>query len=168
METWLPIVGFEGLYDCSQLGNFRSARGGHGTRLHKPVKPYKNPRTGYLQLALRKDCKYHRCNAHRLIAKTFIGESALTVNHINGNKTDNRVENLCYATQRENLLHATRTLGVRRGEKHWKARLSEYDIRQIKLLRIAGMLQKDIGALFGIKRASVAGILAGAQWAHVK
>lgn len=165
MEIWAPIFGFEGLYECSTAGNFRSARTARGTRKNKNLRPYSGA-TGYKQLALRKDGKYHRHYAHRLIAATFIGHSDLPVNHKNGVKADNRIENLEYVTTQENLLHATRILGVRRGAKHWNARLSEADVAEIHRLRSLGTLQKDIGAKFGIKRATVAGILTKRQWRH--
>ena len=67
---------------------------------------------GYMKATLFKDGKYpHYFRKHRVIAMTFMGKSDLMVNHKNGIKTDNRIENLEYVTQRENQSHWRKTKG---------------------------------------------------------
>ncbi len=166
MDDWTPICGFEGLYECTSDARFRSAMQKRGTRMHKPLSPTKKP-NGYLQLALRKDGRYHTAYTHRLVAATFLGAQDLEINHKNGVKHDNRVENLEYTTTQLNLLHACRSLGKRRGENHWNARLKEDDVKEIHRLRRGGMLVREIAARFGLQRASVSGILTGKQWPHL-
>lgn len=100
-EIWRDIPGYEGLYQASNLGRIKSL-----PRKYKPnesiLKPQK--RNGYLKVELcKKDRKQY--SVHRLIMMTFSGSSKLSVNHIDGNKHNNNLENLEYCTQRENCRH---------------------------------------------------------------
>lgn len=164
MHKWHPVIGFDGLYECNKNGEFRRVTKARGTRPGKLLKPCKSGQ--YLRVDLRKDGQYHKIYAHRLIAETFLGRSMLPVNHKNGDKFDNRLCNLEFVTQQQNLLHATRVLGVRRGANHWNARLTESDVAEIYRMREAGALQRQIAERFNIKRATVAGILTKRQWSY--
>lgn len=106
-------------YEVSSLGRIRSlarrVRCGPppGTREIRAM--LMNPtllNTGYLQVKLHGK-KY---SIHRLVAAAFLeGKPRETVNHKNGVRDDNRLENLEWATRSENLLHASRVLGTMRG-----------------------------------------------------
>ena len=100
MEQWKKIPGFEA-YEVSTLGNIRNAKG-------HILKPWLDG-GGHYQIQLGRGNKF---TLHRLIALTFIPEvdGKPYVDHINQNKTDNRVENLRWATRSENGLNtANRT-----------------------------------------------------------
>jgi len=165
-EQWKPAHEFDGLYECSDKGRVRRVKKSRGTKENKILKQTAIT-SGYIQFALRKDGAAVRIYGHRLVMATFFGPSKMHVNHINGIKSDNNLSNLEYVTISQNRLHATRILGIHRGENHWNSRLTESDAREIHVLRKAGMLQKDIAAKFGIKRATVAGILTGRQWNYL-
>ena len=127
-EIWKPIRGYEGIYECSNLGNIKSLE-----RLKKCVrygksyyvkldemmlKPYVDFK-GYLRVDLNKDGKRKGMKIHRLIAETFIGDTTgKEIDHINTIKTDNRVENLKIVTSKENANNPISKEKMRKG--HFK------------------------------------------------
>jgi len=118
METWKPIKDYEGLYEVSNLGRVHSIKSG----LHLKPAAVGDPRLpGHLIVNLSKNGKYKCCLVHRLVATAFIPnpENHPIVNHKDGNKQNNAVENLEWCTQKENVAHALRE-GLR--EKARKAR----------------------------------------------
>lgn len=115
-ETWRDIKDFEGLYQISNLGKVRSRykynsrkEGAVLTKEFKNIKPIK-ARNGYLKVTLVKNEKKINKMIHRLVAENFLNnaERKVQVNHINGNKRDNRVENLEWVTPKENVVHAVK------------------------------------------------------------
>ena len=105
MEIWKDVVGYEGYYQVSNFGNIRSVdRVIYSDKLHigtkrkldgKMLKPYVNAH-GYLALTLTKNGKEKSLRVHRLVAEAFIKNpnNYDQINHIDGNKTNNKVENL--------------------------------------------------------------------------
>lgn len=121
-EIWKDVVGWEGLYIVSNLGNIRSldrmVANGRMGRLHKGKqrKPLLN--NGYLSINLidKKTGKMTRNSVHRFVAEAFIPnpDNKITVNHIDGNKLNNVVSNLEWATYKENNMHAVQTGLIKR------------------------------------------------------
>lgn len=119
MEKWKKI--YDGLYEISNFGNVRNAKG-HILRTAKNE-------CGYLHLVLcDKNRKHNSVKIHRLVAEAFIPnpENKKTVNHKNGIKTDNRIENLEWATYSENLSHKYRVLGYKPERKGKTGKESAY------------------------------------------
>jgi hypothetical protein len=116
MEIWKDVVGYEGYYQVSSLGRVRSLdrvldkpnilTGGPTTRKGKILRQHEL--FGYMYINLCVHDKRHSCRAHRLVAEAFIPnpENKPQTNHKNGNKRDNRVYNLEWATASENGLHS--------------------------------------------------------------
>lgn len=123
------IPGFEGysiFSDGTVVGKFK-----------RPLKPHKD-RDGYLVVSLLRDGNISKRFVHRLVAQAFIPnpEAKPTVNHINGDKADNRVENLEWATQGENNSHAYKTNLAEphriQGAKNGRAKLTDSEVSEIR------------------------------------
>ena len=100
-EIWKDIPSYEGLYQISNYGNVKSIK------RDKILKPQVNGR-GYLSVGLSKNGKHKTFRLNRLVMITFVGyvEGKDQVNHIDGDKTNNRLDNLEWCTQSENMIHA--------------------------------------------------------------
>lgn len=109
-EIWRPVVGYEGLYEVSNTGRVRSLYDGRWQRCRiKELKPGAHE-DGYLLVSLYKDSERKIHTVHSLVMAAFVGPrpEGLQINHIDEDKTNNRVENLEYCTCRENNNHGTR------------------------------------------------------------
>lgn len=121
MEIWKPVENYETYYQVSSHGRVRSLNKLINTgikhseqrlRKGKVLKPNLK-RSGYLSVDLSKDNKVKTTLMHRIVATAFIPnyDNKPQVNHKNGNKTDNRADNLEWATRSENQTHRFQALG---------------------------------------------------------
>ena len=99
-EIWKDIKDYEGLYQVSNLGNVRNKR------TEKVL--IGGIKRGYREVIILKDTKRKYKLVHRLVAEAFIpnAENHPQVNHIDGNKLNNKVNNLEWCTRSENMKHA--------------------------------------------------------------
>lgn len=136
MEIWKDIVGYEGIYQVSNTGNVKRVgkyrnqmKEWESNRLLKPAK--KN--NGYLYCQLSKDNKTSPKMVHRLVAEAFIDnpENKPTVNHIDGNRENNNIDNLEWSTYTENNIHMHRVLnGIgRMRNKRGSKTVMQYDLQ---------------------------------------
>lgn len=161
---FVKIDGFDN-YEVSELGEIRSLMKSVPKILNLDVNP-----SGYTNCCLYRDKKKHRFLVHRLVAEAFIPnpENKPQVNHKNGTKTDNRVENLEWCTYEENLTHAVEN-GLRAtGERVSTAKLKEDDVRHILKLRREGNPIKSIANKYDVSEPCIQRIIYGISWKHIK
>ncbi len=111
---WRPVVGWTGWYEVSNLGQVRgtsrTSQRRDGTAQNwvgRELRPFPNYK-GYLVVRLSRPGKRLQARVHRLVAEAFLpaGHTVETVNHKDGDKTNNRASNLEWATRSENTRHA--------------------------------------------------------------
>ena len=124
---------------------------------------------GYYKLGLYKNKKRKDFTVHRLVMLTFVGPSNLQVNHKNGIKTDNRLSNLEYVSQTENIRHSyDNKLHDLFGENNSQAKLTEGQVLEIRNLIKEGLTSKEIAQKYLVSRGAIDGIKTGRTWKHLK
>lgn len=137
-EVFKDVLGYEGLYQISNYGRVKSLGrknifycGLRKQYLERPVKEkilsFNKSYRGYLQVCLTKNGKYQTFLVHRLVAQTFIPnlENKPQVNHIDGDKENNFVDNLEWVTSSENIRHAFNN-GLKKPNNQRK--VNQYDL----------------------------------------
>jgi len=173
-EMWKSVKNYEMLYEVSNMGNVRSLpkewkAGWNGViRKHAGflLKPGKS-RDGYLTVSLSKNGKTKHCSVHRIVLQAFVGESVLDCNHKDGNKENNRLDNLEYCTTRENIKHAYRTgLKSNKGERGPGAKLNNDIIKNIRE-NIYGLTKAELAACYGVSISNIKMIINRKTWVLV-
>lgn len=167
IEKWKEIPDYEEMYAVSNCGKVKSLRFG------RTLKPSLHSGTGYSRVSLCKQgmCKVHYI--HQLVAKLFLTRKAnnLEVNHIDGNKTNNKVTNLEWVTHHENVLHSHK-LGINkknqvRGSRTGSAKLNEKQVLEIKRLK-GTKTHEELAKKYNVSTGSIWHIFANRTWTHVK
>ena len=182
-EIWLPIPGYEAFYQASTHGrikaNVRLRRGvtknGKETQRRIDEKILKQaPHTaGYLCLSLTKEggAKARSMLVHRMVAVTFIDnpENLPWVNHKDGNKKNNHVENLEWCTPTYNIMHALGAgfIPILRGSQRATAKLNEEKVHVIKKMMLLGFTNEKLAELFEVSTAPISYIRSNLAWTHV-
>jgi len=165
-EVWKPIAGYEGLYEVSNFGNVKSLSY-HRTKVERILRL--STAAGYPLIHLYKCGKSTAIKIHRLVATAFIPnpDSKPTVNHINGIKTDNRVQNLEWATYSENLKEAHRLgLANSKGERHSQSKLTSFEIIEIRTMGKSKTIY-ELGVQFGVSYQHISKIIRRETWRHI-
>jgi hypothetical protein len=114
MEIWKNVKGFEGYYEVSNIGRVRRKKGktiykdGRVAFFPQTILKQSENKKGYFRVYLSKNSKKYTKTVHRIVAETFIPnpKNKKTVNHIDCNKKNNKIENLEWLTNKENMRHA--------------------------------------------------------------
>lgn len=181
-EVYLPIPGFIGLYEVSNLGNVRGVDrrivhrnnrwGGQHTATRKGVVLSKKlDKYGYHNVNLSKGYKRNFLKVHRLVAEVFIAnpDNLPQVNHIDGNKINNIASNLEWVTAKQNIKHSI-DYGLRKnaeGESLPQTRLKRDEVVDIKCMLAEKKSQASIAKLYGVNKNTIWHISKGNTWKSV-
>ena len=177
MEIWKEIEGYKGIYFVSNQARVKSIdhycpnRTGTGKQTGRILKPQKCHK-GYMRVALSCNRKTFTTSIHRLMAKAFIANpmNKPQVNHINGIKDDNRIENLEWCTASENVIHAVKNSlnNPNYGESHHNSKLSNKVVLSARRLRKIGFTNKKLAADYKVSEAAMSKICRNETYKNLK
>jgi len=168
-EHWLPIPGWEGLYEVSDAGKIRSvdrivANGANTTRFIRGRILALTCRDGYMTATLKRQKRQQRIYVNRVMLLAFkprADSSELLACHDNGNRADNRLANLRWDDHSGNAadtaLHGTRLVG----ERHPNAKLNLAAVREI---RQSSASAKNLADQFGVSASIIQHARSGRTW----
>ena len=175
IEKWKPINGYEEFYEISNLRKIKSkaklqrhSKNNFYLTKDKILKHNKGKR-GYFTIALTKLGKAKTLMVHRLFAQAFIPnpENKPFINHINGIKTDNRIDNLEWCTSSENIKHSFDNglhISVK-GENSGRSKLTE--IQVIEIIK-SNLSPSDLSKNYNISQTQILNIKNRISWTHIK
>jgi len=169
MEIWKDIVGYEGLYKVSNKGNIRSldrlGKNGKNSQMLYKGRPRKaRKHNGYFVVDLSKNNEAKTYFVHRLVVSAFI-QSGGVVNHKDGNKLNNKLENLEVGTHLENIHHAFATgLISHKGVKNSQSKLTQKDVVCIRKRYGCGERISDISKSYDVSSETVRTVVRGLSW----
>jgi len=159
MENWKPVVGYEGLYEVSDIGNVFSITSGRQKKFSVHCldsRPFIN---------LWKDNKQKIFRPHTLVLTAFVGPrpEGMECCHNDGNPWNNCIENLRWDTSKNNHADKVKHGTTNRGERCGTAKLTQ---AQVDLIRKDTRLQRIIAAEYGVRDNTISRIKSGKRWAH--
>jgi len=169
VECWKPFLGYEGLYEISNRGRVKRVGKGRGSKAGKIRALFKDDR-GYVFVILSKANKRTTKKIAPIVAKVFIDnpQGLPEVNHKDGDKNHNYVENLEWVSRSKNMKHAFATgLHSTRGVRHPRTHLTEDDVRKIRLRHFEGATYAQIGREFEMSKGGIYCIVNRSTWKHV-
>jgi NUMOD4 motif len=183
-ERWLPVAGYEGLYEVSDLGRVRSlprqtARGRRGGRV---LKHYISANTrGYPFVKLSRSGVNRNYQVHALVLHAFAGPRppGQEARHGPGGKTDASLVNLSYGTRAENLADRIRDGQDNRGDRHYGAKLTWDAVAEIRAQRarlaltpewnqkrLLGDLQRALARQYGVSQSAISLVMLRQTWRY--
>ena len=175
-EKWRDIPGYEGYYQVSDLGRVRSLdrvipHRGNGKQFCKgTVLRLMETSKGYRWVGLGRRNTVSISCVHTLVALAFIGPrpAGHHVHHVDGDRADNRIENLSYVDARKHVSEHMRGNSKAKGSKHGQAKLDETKVAEIKRLLATGQYETGkIAEMYGVSRGAIGGIKRGLNWKHI-
>lgn len=181
VEIWTPVVGWETDYEVSSIGRVRTVAARRATRQgvrwrHARVKVQNICPYGYRRVKLTNKVSGKpdtTMTVHRLVAMAFISNplNLETVNHKDGDKANNTIENLEWATRSDNSKHGHANglmTPLPRGERHHAAKLTDDIVRTIRTTDFAVQgTQAALARRLNISVDTIRLVRKGLRWAHV-
>src|SRR5512139_2131601 len=139
-EIWKPIPGYEGYYSASNLGRIRSENrnvrhyAGGVRRFKSRIRKAHIGTWGYMIVCLSKENIDIKFSVHRLVLMSFTGgdRKGLDVRHLDGDRTNNRLENLAWGTRTDNMQDCIVHGRTNKGSKNPNSKLTEKDVLAIR------------------------------------
>ena len=176
-EIWKDIKEYEGLYQVSNLGRVRSVDRRlpfkDGKKFWKSSFISISPNNcGYMRVGLVKNKKQKKHFVHRLVAEVFIDNPCdlEQVNHLDGNKENNKVSNLEWCDKYHNIKHSIYT-GLRSdmvGTNNHQSKLDDMKVKEIKRLLKNNITCTEIANIFSVSVSVISCIKTGKRWTHVE
>jgi hypothetical protein len=140
----------------------------HMTDSWHDLLPHRNAETGYLEVCIRSHGKGKTTAVHKLVAEAFLGPcpEGLQVCHDDNDKTNPRLDNLCYGTPKQNNADKKRHGTQQEGSRVAGAKLVESDVIEIMQMR-AGWLFRQIAEKYGVQEGTIGKIFRGETWSHL-
>lgn len=165
-EQWADIAGYEGLYQVSTFGRVKSfIRWAQGKILSPSLSS-----DGYLIIVLQKNCIRKHVSVQRLVAMSFVSnpDNKSDVNHCDGHKLNNYVDNLEWVSRRENINHAWQN-GLNKalqGQEHYCAKLTNEQVLYIRDNPDALSTYK-LAEMFKVSRRTITDVQCGRKYKNV-
>jgi hypothetical protein len=176
-EIWKDVVGYEGIYKVSNIGNIISCKRlifvNTGCFYSKEfLMKTAIDKLGYVRVGLTKNNKKKLWLFHRVIALAFIPNPSNypMVNHIDGNKSNNSLDNLEWCTASQNISHSFKNgLSSKLGEKNNSCKLTESQVLEIRKIHLENPETKliETAKKFGISKQLVSRINLRLNWTHI-
>ncbi len=155
-------------YEASDVGRIRRSADGRRTHVGRVMKPQLIA-IGYLMVRPTLNGKNVSIYVHDAVAVAFIGPKpeGAHVNHKDGNKTNNRADNLEYTTRAGNMAHAAEAGLMVRGQDHPRAKLTDERVRSLRADRTAGLSFSRLAKKYGVSIATAFHAANGTNWKHI-
>jgi DNA-binding transcriptional regulator YiaG len=162
-ELWKDVVGYEGIYIVSSLGNIKNIKTGRDISLCTNL--------GYARISLSKNGNIINRTVHSLVMESFVGvrHKNFVINHIDGNKSNNTIYNLEYCSQSYNRKEDFRTGRQSfKGEKNNKSKLTELKVLEIVELRKQKKISyRALATLYNVHFTGISNIFNGHTWSEL-
>lgn len=169
-EEWRAVEGWP--YEVSDQGRVRRSEPGQGAQSGRVLVPEER-HGGYLRVVLHRNGSPQGFLVHHLVLEAFVGPrpEGMECNHRDGDKADNRPENLEWVTRTDNIRHAEENglRADRRGHRNGNSKLNPVAVKVIRhFLKKPGYTKARIARAYGVSRQTISDIAAGRTWIHVQ